>query len=539
MLFVVLNTVFMEKRKDKIKGNLKNVVFLGLAAVAFSVPYVSYYLTFFKNSSSEMVGLHLLDIQFSLPSFAGLWGMMPFFVTGVAGGLGLFAVVKHFKENKSLSFLLLSLLLTPLILYFTTAQPVRWEYFLPIPFFLYFSIFLRDLHIDVKMCKKTTIVLFTLLFAVTILLQSAFVTSEHIGGSNGSIHFYQFIGDGEIDALNWINQTTPKDSIFATSGDERSVGGGGNAYAWWIEGYSNRICMFTGDLQYYSFQFERDEVRTTNRIFAGTYTVDYSDIEVTDSYPAGVNNPRVSVLVDGQYQGVLTINDGQNQVTYVPNDDPQTASIGFFYAENKTYTYQYSNTSAVLSVTYGNPQFETTRTIAVGEQNSTVDITYQIHPINGTLNEVKINLWSLFATALEDCQVDNASTVTLSQGSSKDDIKTVISMVDTNGNFSGARVIFDNPAGSAPVVSYRFGSTDSDLFVHLRVKVYAPESSDGSSSTSEVKFYDSYQLINNLKIDYIFVNRYRDMEVQRFLRDSSHFTLEFQNDRILIFKVTS
>ncbi|MCW4010188.1 MAG: 6-pyruvoyl-tetrahydropterin synthase-related protein [Candidatus Bathyarchaeota archaeon] len=533
-LFAVLRIVFVGKRKETIKGNFAKVFSLGLAAAVFSLPYVSFYLTFFRNSSSEMVGFRLFDIQMGTFSLVGLWDMILFFVIAVVGALGLFAMVKYFKENKNSNLILLSILLAPFILVLTTAQPIRWLYFLPIPFLLGFTLFLKHLHFDVRQVKRITIILFTSLFMITILLQSSYLTGRHFSAAT---EFYQFIGNEEVKALNWIKDVNniPADAVLATSGTNLDIGGGGNSYAWWIEGYSNRTCMFTGDLEYYSFQFERDNVRTTNRIFSGTSVFECGNLSVTDSYPANIKNPQISLISGNKNVGLLTVNDGQNQLFYSPTENPQAMSIAPFYSdESKTVNIQNSSSHANLLVTYETSQFELSRSVILGEENTSVDILYQIHPINVTLHAFKINLWSLFPTSLQNCSIQNDSLVMLSGQSSETDLNATIRLVETNGELMTARVLFENPKSSTPIVNYVFEPTNNDLLVHLRVTI---NSLDPATEDQTVQRYDSYDLLNELNVSYIVLNKYRDTELQRFSADTSHFTPVYQNDRIVIFNV--
>jgi hypothetical protein len=140
-LFFILHTVFGERRKDAIAGNIKNFLFLVLAAAIFSLPYISYYLDFMKYSSSEMVGFQLISLQFGIVPIGAMWSILTtFFAIGIVGGLGLFALSKIFKEQKTNALLLSSLFITTFALFMITAQPIRWIYFLPIPFLLCFSI---------------------------------------------------------------------------------------------------------------------------------------------------------------------------------------------------------------------------------------------------------------------------------------------------------------------------------------------------------------------------------------------------------------
>lgn len=533
-LFALLRFIFFDKRKELIKSNIKIMIYLLLTVIIFSLPYVSFYLTFFKNSAGEMAGFRLIDLQFGAVSLTGTWIMLSTFITVLTIGLTgtYWLIFKYSKENKPNALLLLSIFITPLTLFLITSQPLRWLYFLPIPFLLCFSIYLKNLSVDVKQAKKITIKLFTVLFTIAIIMQGITLALTHFGEA---ANFYQFAGENEIKAFDWIKENTPPDAVFATSGHSNNVGGGGNSYAWWVEGYANRICMFTGDLEFYSFQFERNEVKTSNRIFAGTYVVDNGMIEIADSIPGGVINPQISALIEGEYEKMFTINDAQNQVYYSPAFNEQKMIIAGGYAEKSVSSVDYDNSTATIAITYEQSDFNLTRSLILHKGEPTVDVIYQITPKNATIREFRINVWSSFETSLQDCQIDKDSIATISQGASGS-ADSKIQVVETNGKLMYANVIFQGPIkDSRPVVNYVFEPDQNDLYVRLRVTINAHQSE--ADAERGINFYDAYQQLKQLNVDYILLNKYRTEEYQRFLADSSHFKVEYQNAVVIIFKV--
>jgi hypothetical protein len=70
--------------------------------------------------------------------------------------------------------------------------------------------------------------------------------------------------------------------------------------------------------------------------------------------------------------------------------------------------------------------------------------------------------------------------------------------------------------------------------VHFRISI---SNSNQQETSPTVRFYNSYTLIRNLGIDYFFVNKGRTAEYHKFLDDSEHFAVEFENEKIVIFKV--
>jgi hypothetical protein len=209
-------------------------------------------------------------------------------------------------------------------------------------------------------------------------------------------------------------------------------------------------------------------------------------------------------------------------------------TVAPFYAENGTSTASHDSSMANITVAYEQPNFELSRSVVVGQEQDVVDVYFHVLPINCTLSTFKINLWTMFDTTPQDCNVGANNAVNLVQELSGGNVTTKIGVMDTNGKLDNVRVIFDNLQKGKPVVNYSFEPLQSDLFVHFRVSIDSPTPKPKDPT---VNYYDCYSLIKQLNISYIMLNKYRVDEYQRFLYDSVHFTTVFQNDNIAIFKV--
>jgi len=477
---------------------------------------------FISNSENEMVELTLLSMQIpqiSINSILAIGEYWAFFVVAIVFVLGLFALSRYVKdEHRNNGLLLCSLFLSPLILALITDHPIRWVYFIPIPLTLCFGIYLRDLFFDIKNSRKT-IRLLAICFIAIIGFHTTVMTFYHL---RSATEVYQFIENDEIQVLNWIKANTAPDATLATSGHPKGdIGGGGNSYAWWIEGYCKRVCVCSGDLKYYSYQKEQDEVRIANRIFAGTYSAEYENLRVTESYPSSTTNPEIAAFIDNDYQEVLALNDAQHQLFFSPNENEQELSVAAFYSENRTSSIKYGDTWANITVTYEQPYFELIRSIIIGEEKSSVDVVFQILPKNSLLRLFKVNLWALFDTSLEECEIGKDYVVSLSQVTPKEWARTQITVLETNGNLEGARVLFEDPKESKPVISYSFEPLQDSLYVCIRI--FTESSTEDTDDTQTLHFYDSYDLIKDLHIDYILINRYRASSlVVHLARQSKH-----------------
>jgi len=133
-------------------------------------------------------------------------------------------------------------------------------------------------------------------------------------------------------------------------------------------------------------------------------------------------------------------------------------------------------------------------------------------------------------SSIEDCRIDNNSTITFS----KEDVNATIQIIETNGHIYSASGILSDLKKSRPVANYILQPTEDELYAHLRISI----ESDAYEDT-QVNAYSSYEMINSLGIDYIMISKYRESEYQRFLLDSIHYTVEYENPVVIIFKVTN
>jgi hypothetical protein len=132
---------------------------------------------------------------------------------------------------------------------------------------------------------------------------------------------------------------------------------------------------------------------------------------------------------------------------------------------------------------------------------------------------------------MEACNITD-NVVTLSQ--KENNILAQITLLETNGEPSAA-ITFEDPKGSVPIVTYTLEPSLDSLYVHFRVSV---EPFNNSDNVQTLRFYDSYDLIKDLNIDYILLNRGRTVQFRRFLAESEHFTEVYEDGEIYIFKVT-
>lgn len=529
LFFAFLSLLFSHKNRV---GAIKPLVLSFSVAALLSLPYISVYLTFFKYSPSGLVSFNVAEKLSEIPSSFAWMFRTQYLAAVVITVLGIFALTKYVKENRNNALILCTLFLMPLILAALTTQPGRWLYFLPIPMIACFGLYLRNLFKAVKNAGKEIL----LLAFCLILVIGAETTIASISRLETATDYYQTIHSDELEALKWIKENTAPNTTVATSGSTMLGGGGGNSYGWWIEGYSKRKCVFSGNPEFYSYSYEREEVNVANRIFAGNYLFEYNNVRVSESFPSGMGNPEIATLINGEYQNVLFLNDGGQELVFSPVENQQiiwyeTPS----YAENKESIIYCNETFANATFTYEWSRLILTRTVIMNPQQSSIDVIFEILPINSTLKQFKISLWPSFYTSLENFEINGSTTSLFIRTPSNKIVETKVAIIQTNGELNETMVLFKDPKYSMPVATYSLKPLQSTLSVRIRISIVTNDTNNRT-----IQFFNSYSLIKDLGIDYIFLNKKRVNEYQRFLNDSQHFTIVFplkENETIAVFKV--
>lgn len=531
LLFIILAYIFNRRSRSTIVKVLLASSFVG---VVFSLPYCLVYQTFLTQSSTDLFRLDFLR-QVSELAYGLSWMFRTqALVMVIIAALGIFALSRYFKENKNIGLALTCLFLAPFLLALFTEEPGRWFLFLPIPMMLCFGLYLKNLFIAIKEARKE-ILLLTLCF---ILIISADTTVSSISRLEGAIDYYQTIGNDEIQALTWIKENTASNAVFATSGPSKfSVGetGQGNCYGWWIEGFSERKSIFTSLPKWYTYKDERQQVLTANRIFAGTYIFEDCNIRVSEAFPASMSNPEIATLIDGDYHNLLHLNDGELELVFSPIENDQVIwHDAPFYAKNKMMNIFCNGTWVNATFTYEWDRMRLIRSLIMGEDRSSVDLVFKIYPSNVLLKQFNVRIWASYFTSLEDYQIENSTIILYQRLLINQLVKAKITLLDTDGGLNYTEVLPKDPKYSMPVAIYSFKPMqDNSLYVRIRLSII----SNTVTEDQTIRFYNSYELINDAKINYIFLNKARIKEYHRFNSDPKHFIKVFENETIVIFRV--
>jgi len=539
LLFFIFFIMTMFLNRENFGRIAKALLYIIGVSAVFSLPYIPVYNAFAQYSSSGLVGFNFLQgVNAAIAGLEWMFRDQTLIIITMAA-LGILALWAHAKENRNEVSILCGLFILPFILGILTEDPDRWFYFLPIPVMLSFAVFLGDIFAAIKHVKSVRT------RKVTLLLTSCFILAIIVIGTifsvnrlEGAINYYQSIGNDEIQALNWVKENTAANATFSTSGPNKVIGGDwapGNSYSWWIEGISQRKCFGTGFPTWYTYEDERSEAIMANRIFAGNYVFEFNDLRVSDNFPAPSGNPQIAVLSDGQYQNVLFMNDAEDGISFSPNGDQQVIwSQTPFYAGIKTMNVYHNQTWGNATFSYSWPGLELVRSVIMNSEQPYVDVIFKLTPLNSTLRQFTLDFWVSFFSSLQSYEVQGSNVTLYQTLPSNEQVETRISILETNGALNNTQVFLKDPKYSMPLATYSLTPLQNSLFLRIRISIITKTT---RANNHALDFYNSYNLINDLKINYVFLNKNRMEEYDRFLNDPEHFKIVFENGSIIIFRV--
>jgi hypothetical protein len=533
-IFLVIFFVFFSIlfSKNSRKSILKVSLLCLFVSILLSLPYAQLYLNFLGNSSSGLVTLNFSQLY---NAFFGVTSVFTttFFVILIIASLGLFGLAKYFKTNKTNALFLACLFLAPLILALFTDQPNRWFYFLPIPLFISFGLFLKYLFESIKGARKEIIIVaFSL-----ILLIGVQTTVSSLNRLSVSMDYYQSVGVDEIEAFNWIKQNTLPNAVFATSGPNKIIGtdsSPGSSYSWWVEGLSQRKCLHTGLPTWYTYQDERSETLMLNGIFEGAYNFEFHGLRLSDNFPYSLKNPEIAAFFKDHYQNLLFLNDAEQELVFSPTYDTNVNWVASFSeANNKTSTFQYDDSSGNMTFSSVMPNFKIERSIHVNSSQSAVDLYYNITSNDTIFKNCKIKFWASYYTNFQNFSVNDTS-VTLEQKMllSNELVASKIDLCETNGFLNESTVLAKDPKYSLPVVTFSINPAETNLSLHFKITI-----NNQQVTNNDLKFYDTYKLLIDTHVNYILLNTNREDEFYRFTTDTQHFSKVFENPTVIILRV--
>jgi len=530
LLFLVLNFVF--NRVD-IHAIVKVLLFSALFGLLFSLPYLPIYISCMRYFSADLIRPDIIN---HLNSFRleFIWMFREtYFIEVIIAALSIYALIKYAKENKTDLLLLSSLFLTPLLLALSTTHPSRWLYFLPIPLFASFGLYLKGALTGFKnfIGRRRRLLAIN---AMAILILSVGATVLSINRLNTAVNYYQRISEDDFEALNWIKENTPPNSLLITSGPSAVIGGGGNIYSWWVEGYSKRKCIPAANLEFFSYYYEREEINLVNKILAGNHLMECGYIQLTEDFPSGGSNPGIALSLGSYYVKLLFLNDAAHKI--VVSSPASNGNMSYripFYARDKRGSIESNASLLNTSFTYVWPDLMLYRSVTIYLGQFYVDIVFKAQSLGVDLKMFNVSFWVPPYMALEKYYIEGSSITLYLKDPYDKDMKAKVEFSSSSANLRNISVLLEREY-LLPSIIFSLEPYKHSLHVGFRVSIYA---GNLECSTSEINIFNSHEMIRKLGVNYILVNKRRADEYLRFHLDEENFEEVFKNSSVAIFKV--
>jgi len=501
---------------------LKNFLILVIVGALLSIPYLatySYYINSFYNSLTPKIST-TFDLAPLIFGFEYIFQNKPAWTIVII--LSVVCPILDFKNNELAVVLIVSLSLSILVHAFLLLPggiPTRPLFFIYIPIFLAFSIFLslvnkfiKNEHRKPTYYKRLLVVVsLALIFMVSISL----VTTSYTRFEKGTKYYN--VADGEvIQALTWLRENTPPNAIILAND---------LFHSWWIEGYALRKAYMPGSSAFYVAQ--QREFDVANKIISGNYVLDNLYLRVSDNFPAAFYNPLISVNTGRVYQKLLYFNDNRARLVVSANNSVSECSLYRLEKSNKVDVVV-DNDLGSITYSYFWDLTVINRTLKLYSKPQTI-VTYDITLTNCTMKSFEIIINIHPDSRINTSSIGNG-TVLLSLSDPHGRVINVMINILTNGKIIdiGKAISFGKF-----IIYFVFNTTNTHLHTEFRILVEPKV----QPVYNNVQFFNSLELIKTYGINYLFINKKFVVDVNRFTYNSEWFKPVFENSRILIFKV--
>jgi len=516
IVFISLNMVLWRKNlQDKnFRSLVKTVLIIALICLVLSLPYLPNYKVLLDSAVVKETNFALADQSISVSLYLLYKNLLniTFLLLGTAG------IILLYKKGrqKQFSLTLAALIISGALPMLFTIHPARWTYFWPVPIFLGFVIFIKDMLFQLKKFHATVRTAITIGVAFLILVYT-FNSAIYLRETSS---FYDALSPSTLEALKYIRNNTSVSSIIATSGPyKKGNEGSGFIYGWWIEGFADRRCVATGYLRFLIYYDERVVAENANILFSGTDVLMNSFVMVAETFPAGLGNPELGVNIGDFYDRVLFFADNETIFTFNSN---RNVTLNDIKSEVTSVTH---DDKGVISVKYQYDSLTVLKQISLTNE-STVEVMFKVNHLNVT--NIFIPIFRSDFASINNYHEENDGSIALEVKTSMGALFRLNITLDYNGgNFNKtyfkqasekwqkfAMFVFSNPPPNA-TIRFKFAFS--------------------GSSSAPVKYFKAYDLISQQKIQYFLINKGRLRELEWFSNDAL-FKKCYENEEIAIFE---
>jgi len=529
IIFLLL-LVISYKGRDEAKGIIKKTFLVGFAGLILSIPYLSYYAYLV---TSPIIHETAFSVATSFTLTDAIYILNKNFINILLTLIGIFGIIPLIKEDKLKGIIAAALFISSCLLLFTQ-NSVRWLYFWPIPIFLgLISLINYIAHNKGFFTDKGNLkilIIGGLVFIICINMLSSVYYLQN------ACSYYNALSENALEALKWIRNSTSSDSIIATSGPfKKGCDGMGSIYGWWIEGYSDRRCIASSYLRFLIYQDERELATNANIIFSGTNVIVNDYIMVAETIYAKWGNPEIGVNIGDFYEKILFFADNETIITYQKNHDSQLINASLSDMKCKKIEAPQLKNRTELTIIYSSEDelLNVTKRISVSKLSSSTNVSFNIQCKENLTRAIISILRSDFVGFQGYDRISNKSICLYLITPMNIHLKAELS-VEYDGKVETYFPLEHYRNDNRTLVTFIFSNLPK--YCQINFKLTLPKLIE--SHLNSVEYYDTYELIKQLGIDYILINKNRVREFEWLSSDSKHFQKVHENEEIAIFKVT-
>lgn len=347
------------------------------------------------------------------------------------------------------------------------------------------------------------------------------------------VNFYSTIQRPEANALEWIKNKTPGNSVFVAD----------HLYGWWLSGIAERPTLSAASLEFLIYSHELEIAKSAQLLLDTDYYIDNSLIQVREDGPyLSRHNPEFSIET---WRGEpYTLFYFQNNETKLEHNQENTTLSDMKITE--TPTLLKNQNSAVLTMTYENDFFTVKKTVTVYQGVRFAELSYEIETKNAQINAFDAK-FTLYTTADRNITIhDEPTPMIIEAYNSFYEAAGQVIFTETNPlielkkNTTNCAEITYNSQNSSIQAKMLVGVVDvEDLSYPYEVNIVYSElaSSPLETVTSEPLITWNYiEMMKEYDVSYVIC---RDQTVYLKFSEDPKFQIVFKGGKVAVFQVTA
>ena len=519
VLMTILGIIMLIKKlRTKYLSSLLSLTIIG---AILSLPYSYVYLYMLQNRIN--VGLNIYDFQEYAYVSVNLLNVLlrdtpTYTIIYSLAIIGFILMARSYKYQE-IKVVIISLLMALVFLFLLlpTRGVLHLIYYLLIPVFLLLTFLLdKVFYVFQRVKLSRRLILGALLFIIIL---------AHVSGAYNrlvkAVSWYQVLDSNSIDVLNWISKNIPKDAVLLACDENLNV---------WIEGYAHRRALGgPKPLGYYVVASEYEKALVSNIICLGNYVAENGYIIVVDEFPHGYYTPGVLMRTFDYWIPLIYFYDEAQTLKFL------TYHANMLFSTTKVLE-NVSLISNELSIRfkYGWSFGNVSRIVVLPRSEPRIRVIYDVNMAHAPIDQLDIRAIVDHTNKVLNISETRNDSITLNILTGEGKIVEVnVSLISTSSPSYNITYDLQNPLTKLPTITFTFKPKTHQVNVVIEVFVKLARCYD-----DKLNFWDSNELLKMYRIEYVVVDK--KASYSRYVRfmHSPAFAPIYENQRILILKVS-